>query len=117
MIKTPFISIRGSDIIIAISHYPQDVLPAFFLKLMSPKSKLVVYHHGILIPPEHRSLIMSAIVRLVLIFLRYYGCPVCQMEMAKIKQEIDLVSKKGGRVFIVLQSAPETLASLTNKGD
>jgi peroxiredoxin len=53
----------------------------------------------------------------VLIFLRYYGCPVCQMEMAKIKQEIDLVSKKGGRVFVVLQSAPETLASLTKKED
>ena len=53
----------------------------------------------------------------VLIFLRYYGCPVCQMEMAKIKQEIELVSKKGGRVFVVLQSAQETLASLTNKED
>jgi peroxiredoxin len=53
----------------------------------------------------------------VLIFLRYYGCPVCQMEMAKIKQESELVSKKGGRVFVVLQSAPETLASLTNKED
>jgi thioredoxin-dependent peroxiredoxin len=53
----------------------------------------------------------------VLIFLRYFGCPVCQMEMAKIKQEIDLVSKKGGYVFVVLQSAPETLASLTQKED
>ena len=53
----------------------------------------------------------------VLIFLRYYGCPVCQMEMAKIKQEIDLVRKKGGRAFVVLQSAPETLASLTSKED
>ena len=37
--------------------------------------------------------------------------------MAKIKQEIELVSKKGRRVFVVLQSAPETLASLTNKED
>jgi thioredoxin-dependent peroxiredoxin len=53
----------------------------------------------------------------VLIFLRYYGCPVCQMEMAKIKQETDLVRRKGGYVFVVLQSAPETLASLTNKED
>jgi len=53
----------------------------------------------------------------VLIFLRYYGCPVCQMEMAKIKKGIDLVSKKGGRVFVVLQSAPETLASLIKKND
>jgi thioredoxin-dependent peroxiredoxin len=53
----------------------------------------------------------------VLIFLRYYGCPVCQMEMAKIKRQIDLVRQKGGRVFVVLQSAPETIASLINKDD
>ena len=37
----------------------------------------------------------------VLIFLRYYGCPVCRMEMAKIKQEIDLVRQKGGCVFVL----------------
>ena len=53
----------------------------------------------------------------VLIFLRYYGCPVCQMEMAKIKQGIDLARKKGGRVFVVLQSKPETIASLIKKDD
>jgi peroxiredoxin len=53
----------------------------------------------------------------VLIFLRYYGCPVCQMEMAKIKQEIDWVRQKGGCVFVVLQSAPETIASLIKKDD
>ena len=53
----------------------------------------------------------------VLIFLRYYGCPVCQMEMAKIKQEIDLVRKKGGRVFVALQSAPEMIASLIKRDD
>jgi peroxiredoxin len=53
----------------------------------------------------------------VLIFLRYYGCPVCQMEMAKIKQEINLVRKKGARLFIALQSTPETIASLIKKDD
>jgi len=53
----------------------------------------------------------------VLIFLRYYGCPVCRMEMAKIKQDIDLVMEKGGSVFVVLQSAPETIASLIKKDD
>ena len=53
----------------------------------------------------------------VLIFLRYYGCPVCQMEMAKIKQEIDLARKKGVRVFVVLQSEPEVIASLIKKDD
>jgi peroxiredoxin len=53
----------------------------------------------------------------VLIFLRYYGCPVCRMEMARIKQEIDLVRQKGWIVFVVLQSAPETIASLIRKDD
>jgi peroxiredoxin len=53
----------------------------------------------------------------VLIFLRYYGCPVCRMEMAKIKQEIDLDKKKGGRVFVALQSSPETLASFIKRDD
>ncbi|PKN17202.1 MAG: hypothetical protein CVU71_16855 [Deltaproteobacteria bacterium HGW-Deltaproteobacteria-6] len=53
----------------------------------------------------------------VLIFLRYYGCPVCQMEMAKIKQDIELVGKKGGRVFVVLQSPPETIAALITRDD
>jgi peroxiredoxin len=51
----------------------------------------------------------------VLIFLRYYGCPVCRMEMTRIKQEIDLSRQKQGRVFVVLQSTPQTLASLINK--
>jgi len=53
----------------------------------------------------------------VLIFLRYYGCPVCRMEMAKMKQEIDLIRKKDGRVFVVLQSTPETIASLIKRDD
>jgi len=47
----------------------------------------------------------------ILIFLRYYGCPVCQMEMAKIKQDIELARQKDGRVFVVLQSAPGTIAA------
>jgi thioredoxin-dependent peroxiredoxin len=51
----------------------------------------------------------------VLIFLRYYGCPVCRMEMDGIKQEIDLARKKEARVFVALQSAPQTLASLIDR--
>jgi len=51
----------------------------------------------------------------ILIFLRYYGCPVCQMEMANMKREIALVSQKGARLFVVLQSDPEVIASLIKK--
>jgi thioredoxin-dependent peroxiredoxin len=53
----------------------------------------------------------------VVIFLRYYGCPVCQMEMVKIKQEINLVRQKGVHVFVALQSAPETIVPLIKRDD
>ncbi|MEE9913528.1 MAG: AhpC/TSA family protein [Deltaproteobacteria bacterium] len=53
----------------------------------------------------------------ILIFLRYYGCPVCQMEMASMKREIGPVAQKGARLFVVLQSAPETIVSLIKKDD
>lgn len=53
----------------------------------------------------------------IFIFLRYYGCPICRMEMAKTKQDIALAGRKGARVFVILQSAPETIASLTGRED
>ena len=53
----------------------------------------------------------------VLVFLRYQGCPVCQMEMAHLKQEIELFSKKGTRVFVFLQSSPEIVSQATNEED
>lgn len=40
------------DIIVASSHYPHDVIPALYLHLRNPGSKLVVYLHGILIPED-----------------------------------------------------------------
>lgn len=51
----------------------------------------------------------------VLFFLRYQGCPVCQMKMADIKQEIELFNAKGANVFVILQSAPDRIASLTEE--
>jgi thioredoxin-dependent peroxiredoxin len=53
----------------------------------------------------------------VLVFLRYYGCPVCQMDMANLKNEISLFEKKEARLFIVIQSSPETVSSLTARQD
>lgn len=40
------------DVILASSHYPYDVIPALFLHLRKPRSKLVVYLHGISIPAD-----------------------------------------------------------------
>jgi peroxiredoxin len=53
----------------------------------------------------------------VFVFLRYHGCPVCQMEMARIKGQIDLFRQKNLAVFVVLQSKPETIASLSDPRD
>lgn len=52
----------------------------------------------------------------VLVFLRYHGCPVCQMEMANLKREIELFTDKKARVFVILQSSKETLLPLLEEG-
>ena len=51
----------------------------------------------------------------VLVFLRYQGCPVCRMEMAELKREIGLYTQKETKVFVLLQSPRETVASATNE--
>ena len=53
----------------------------------------------------------------VLVFLRYQGCPVCQMEMANLKRDVGLFTQKEARVFVFLQSTPEIVSSATNKED
>ena len=53
----------------------------------------------------------------ILVFLRYQGCPVCQMEMAHLKREIGLFTQKETKVFVFLQSSPETVASAANEAD
>ena len=53
----------------------------------------------------------------VLIFLRYQGCPVCRMEMARLKSRIGLFEKKHAKVFVFLQSRPETVANLSAEDD
>lgn len=44
---------RQFDAIVTSSHYPSDVFSTFLLHLKNPKSKIIVYHHGISIPPTH----------------------------------------------------------------
>ena len=53
----------------------------------------------------------------VLVFLRYQGCPVCQMEMAFLKREIGLFKQKETKIFVFLQSSPETVALAANEVD
>ncbi len=53
----------------------------------------------------------------VLVFLRYLGCPVCQMEMARLKREIDRFQDKGAAVFVVIQSETAVVRSRTEEED
>ena len=53
----------------------------------------------------------------VLVFLRYLGCPICQIDMANLKREIDLIEQKGAVLFVIIQSSPETVASATKQED
>jgi peroxiredoxin len=53
----------------------------------------------------------------ILLFLRYQGCPVCQMEMASLKREIGLFTQKEATVFIFLQSSAATVTSAANEED
>ena len=45
------------------------------------------------------------------------GCPICQMEMANIKRDIHLAKNKDVFVFVVLQSSPDTISSITKVED
>lgn len=53
----------------------------------------------------------------VLFFLRYAGCPICQMKMGEIIRDYDRLRAAGLEVYVVLQSSPasvkEALAGVT----
>ena len=51
----------------------------------------------------------------VLFFLRYAGCPLCQMRMAEIRQYSRLWWDMGTTTFVVLQSRPESVTSLVSE--
>lgn len=44
-----------------------------------------------------------------LVFLRYYGCTLCQLDMQEFAAEYDRIAKIGGQLLIVLQSDAEKL--------
>lgn len=52
-----------------------------------------------------------------LIFLRYYGCTLCQYEMHQYARQYEKVKACGGQILVVLQSEPEKLAAQTGRED
>lgn len=48
--------------------------------------------------------------RLLVVFLRYYGCTLCQYDLAGYAAGYGKITAAGGRLLVVLQSDPEMLA-------
>jgi peroxiredoxin len=53
----------------------------------------------------------------VLVFLRYIGCPVCQMEVARFRADFDEFKRRKTELLVVLQSEPATITKATSEKD
>ncbi len=52
-----------------------------------------------------------------LLFLRYYGCTVCQLDMRRLAQGYEQITATGGQVLVVLQSDPALIREQVAEGD
>lgn len=52
-----------------------------------------------------------------LIFLRYYGCTLCQYDMHQYAAAAEKIAATGGQMLVVLQSDPQKLASQMKRGE
>ena len=61
--------------------------------------------------PFEKGLTIGAVAKKVegktaVVFMRYYGCTICQLDLLRLKQGYDRIEAAGGRVLVVLQSDP-----------
>lgn len=66
--------------------------------------------------PFETDLRLSDVLRQVpgktaLVFLRYYGCPICQLDLHDYAEAHNAIAATGGQLLVVLQSDPKTLAA------
>lgn len=52
-----------------------------------------------------------------LVFLRYWGCPLCQYDIHLLAQAYESITARGGQLFVVLQSDPAGLAEQLGTAD
>ncbi len=51
------------------------------------------------------------------VFMRYYGCTMCQYDIHLFKTQYDKIAATGGQLLVVLQSDPVKLAAQVGPGD
>ena len=54
---------------------------------------------------------VKAAPKTALVFLRYFGCTLCQLDLHRLAQQYDTVTANGGQVLVVLQSDPDGIAA------
>jgi peroxiredoxin len=53
----------------------------------------------------------------VLMFLRYIGCPICQMEIAELRGRIGEFTRRKVNLLVVLQSTPANITAAVSEKD
>lgn len=51
------------------------------------------------------------------LFLRYYGCTLCQLDIRQLAKHYEEICAGGGQFLVVLQSEAETISAQIHKGD
>ena len=52
-----------------------------------------------------------------LLFSRYFGCTLCQLDMLEYREAYERFRAKGAQILFVLQSPPETINAAVQDGD
>ena len=55
--------------------------------------------------------------KLALVFLRYYGCTLCQYDLSQYAKNYEKITAAGGELLVVLQSDPDLLREDMGKED
>ena len=55
--------------------------------------------------------------RTAIVFLRYYGCRMCQLDMLDYAEQYEAIRAAGGQLLVVLQSDPAKLAAQIAQGE
>ena len=58
----------------------------------------------------------KAAPKTALVFLRYYGCTLCQYDIQQLTEHYDTLTANGGQLLVVLQSDPAGLAQQLPEG-
>lgn len=55
--------------------------------------------------------------KVVVIFLRHLGCPICRMELAELKRRHGELAAKNAEVIVFVESADESVAEFARRDD